>query len=62
MVIASKGGLVAENEIEEIGRDLLGKTLCLGELYDFYFKSNGKPLGGLKQEYSMRWSLAAFLE
>ena len=26
MVIASKGGLVAKNEIEEIGRDLLGKA------------------------------------
>lgn len=49
MVIASKGGPVAKNEIEEIGRDLLGKALCLDELFDFYFKSNGKPLDGLKQ-------------
>lgn len=29
MVIASKGGPVAKNEIDEIGRDLLGKALCV---------------------------------
>ena len=29
MVMASKGGPVAKNEIDEIGRDLLGKALCV---------------------------------
>ena len=35
MVIASKGGLVAKNEIEEIGRDLLGKVLSVNNRFLF---------------------------
>lgn len=39
MVIASKGGPVANNEIGEIGRDPLGKALCVSVNYMIFILS-----------------------
>lgn len=39
MVIASKGGPVAKNEIDETGRHLLGKALCVSVNYMIFILS-----------------------